>query len=171
MAKAKLNPVAKGERELAKAQAALKDALAKGAKVERRGKKEIEKARALAEQWRAKAQSRVQQRQKAVAQAEARLSEVKGQPAASAPELVVAQDSNEGLTEREAQVLEALRLVSQDGGAVPSAWQRATQLSNGTFSRVRKALMDRGLVVREGDNHRGIRYVLAQSESEQVRDG
>jgi hypothetical protein len=171
MAKGTLNPVAKGERRLAKAQAALEGALAKDAKAEQRGTKAIEKAQALAEQRRARAQSRVQQRQKAVAQAEARLSELKGRPAASAPEVAVPSDGNEGLTEREAQVLEALRLVARDGGAVPGAWQRASQLSSGTFSRVRKALMDRGLVVRKDDGHRDIRYILAQGESVPARKG
>jgi hypothetical protein len=170
MVKGKLDPVAKAERRLAKAQAALKGALAQNAKAELRGKKTIEKARALAEQWRAKAQSRVQRRQTAVARAEAQLSDANGRSAASAPEVVVISDGTEGLTEREAQVLEALRLVSQDGGAIPGAWQRASQLSNGTFSRVRRTLMERGLVVRKADGQRNIRYVLAQDESVQGRN-
>jgi hypothetical protein len=193
MAKGKQDPVAKVERKLTKAQAALQDAQAKSVKAEKRGSKEIEKARALAEQWKAKARSRVEQRQQAVAKLEARLLELKGLQAPLTSELLVTPDSDlsslellvtpdsdlstleqlvtpdsaNGLTEREVQALEALRQVSQEDGAIPGAWQQASHLSDGTFSRVRKALMDRGLVRREGDG-RHVRYLLVQNGSVQA---
>jgi hypothetical protein len=64
------------------------------------------------------------------------------------------------LRSREQQALDALRSAYGEGGATATQWQTATGMSEATFLRARKELIQRGLVIRDGDARRGARYVV-----------
>jgi hypothetical protein len=163
---AKKDPIEKARRKLTKAQMELSVAEEEYAQARVRGKQEIEQARLRAAKWLTKTGKRVDRRAAAVAKAEDRLAalingEVEIAPAAAESEAAV-DVSEPTLRSREQRALDALRSVYGADGATATEWQTATKMSEATFLRARKALIDRGLVIRDSDARRGAHYKIQE---------
>lgn len=161
----KKDPSERARRKLTKAQMELSVAEEEHAQARVRGKQEIEQARLRAAKWLTKTGKRVDRRVAAVSKAEDRLTALLVSADELAPvieQIIDVADAESGasrspLRGREQQALDALGSLDS---ATSTEWQAAAKMSEATFLRARKELMDRRLVVREGDGHRGGRYRL-----------
>lgn len=170
------DPVIKAQRKLAKAQLKLHSAEEKHAQVREKGRQEVEKARLRAARWLAKSAKRVEERTAVVMRAEQRVESLTG--SSQSPEiddmleeLAVEQpqlpsesqpEGSNGLGERDRRALEALRQVYRSEGVTSREWRSAAEMPPTTFARARQALLDRGLVSRDGEDSREARYVLIE---------
>ena len=157
----------KARRKLTKAQMELSVAEEEHAQARVRGKQEIEKARLRAAKWLTKTGKRVDRRAAGVAKAEDRLAGLlRPDPDASSDSEDALSREEEtpstGLRTREQQALDALVSGFGDGGATATEWQAAAEMSEATFLRARKELIERGLVIRDGTARRGAHYKVQE---------
>lgn len=164
----KKDPVERARRKLTKAQMELSVAEEEHAQARVRGKQEIEQARLRAAKWLTKTGKRIDRRAATVAKAEDRLAALLAGKDESAPDSVPdaprEDEAQPGLRSREQQALDVLRAVYGSDGATATEWQAASKMSEATFLRARKALTDRGLVVRDSDARRGAHYRIQEQD-------
>jgi hypothetical protein len=164
------DPLQKAQRKLEKAQHKLELARDKYAQ-----------ARAQADKLLAKAEKRIEERARAVADAEVRLLSLSS-PTADSPALLVealdvAEPIAEGdeaivpassvadadiLRERERAALAALLEMDCNEGISAAEWRSASGQTETTLGRARDVLAERGLIAREGPPGRGARYRITE---------
>jgi len=190
------DPEVKAQRKLAKAQLKLHMAEEKHAQMREKGKQEIEKARLRAARWLARSAKRVEQRASAVMRAEERLALLTDVEAAPVPDqplpvenealamgsldnlpspapaeaIIVQGETGDGMGARDLRALQALHRAFHGEGITAREWRLAAEMPETTFARARKALLDGGLVARDGENGRDARYSLTDAGQEYAED-